>query len=359
MTPGMPAPRALALASVLAAVAAPAPAQPARISNATLRRVSMDGGLAPTLDGLVRGATGPAWVGWSVPASTDRDVCCYRGTGGPGGCRLEDGEGALAAEVPAAPGVSLDEAPVLVVLLRIESGAVRRVRPVSEGCPVDGGGTTLHWLADVRPSESVAVLAGLVPDGEAGKAEHAVAEGAMAAIAHHADPAADRALERLVAPGRPRPVREQAAFWLGNARPGALPRLLRLARSDADERFREHLAFVLTQVGDERATDGLIGMAKSDESPRVRGQALFWLGQKAGRRAVGAIEEVLDSDPDAEIRKSAVFALSQLPRDEGVPLLIRTARTHSRRAVREQAFFWLGQSEDPRALAFFEEVLTR
>jgi len=74
---------------------------------------------------------------------------------------------------------------------------------------------------------------------------------------------------------------------------------------------------------------------------------------------VGAIEEVLDSDPDAEIRKSAVFALSRLPRDEGVPLLIRTARTHSSRAVREQAFFWLGQSEDPRALAFFEEVLTR
>jgi len=27
--------------------------------------------------------------------------------------------------------------------------------------------------------------------------------------------------------------------------------------------------------------------------------------------------------------------------------------------VRREAIFWLGQSKDPRALAFFEEVLTR
>jgi hypothetical protein len=42
-----------------------------------------------------------------------------------------------------------------------------------------------------------------------------------------------------------------------------------------------------------------------------------------------------------------------------VPLLIRTARSHSNRAVRKQAFFWLGESRDPRALAFFEDILIR
>jgi hypothetical protein len=34
-------------------------------------------------------------------------------------------------------------------------------------------------------------------------------------------------------------------------------------------------------------------------------------------------------------------------------------RTNSNREVRKQAFFWLGQTYDPRALAFFEEVLGR
>ena len=60
------------------------------------------------------------------------------------------------------------------------------------------------------------------------------------------------------------------------------------------------------------------------------------------------------------MKKKAVFALSQLPKDEGVPLLIkRGARPTRSYEVRKQAMFWLGQSQDPRALAFFEDVLKR
>ncbi len=53
-----------------------------------------------------------------------------------------------------------------------------------------------------------------------------------------------------------------------------------------------------------------------------------------------------------------MFALSQLPKDDGVPKLIEVARNNRNPAVRKQAMFWLGQSNDPRALAFFEEVLS-
>ena len=69
------------------------------------------------------------------------------------------------------------------------------------------------------------------------------------------------------------------------------------------------------------------------------------------------ITAAIENDPDTEVKKKAVFALSQLPRDEGVPLLIQVARTHSNPAVKKQAMFWLGQSKDPRALKFFEEIL--
>ena len=51
--------------------------------------------------------------------------------------------------------------------------------------------------------------------------------------------------------------------------------------------------------------------------------------------------------------------LSQLPKDEGVPKLIEVAQTNPTREVRKQAMFWLGQSNDPRALAFFEKILAR
>jgi hypothetical protein len=90
----------------------------------------------------------------------------------------------------------------------------------------------------------------------------------------------------------------------------------------------------------------------------TRRSAVFWLSQAAG----AAVTPVLDSiagDPggEREIRKQAVFALSQRPALEAVPALIRIAKSNPDPEVRKSALFWLGQSEDPRALTLFEEIL--
>ena len=103
----------------------------------------------------------------------------------------------------------------------------------------------------------------------------------------------------------------------------------------------------------------LIALARDGATTTVRGSALFWLAQRAGQQAVGTITAAIENDPDTEVKKKAVFALSQLPKDQGVPLLIDQARSNKNPAVRKQAMFWLGQSKDPRALKFFEEILTR
>jgi hypothetical protein len=108
---------------------------------------------------------------------------------------------------------------------------------------------------------------------------------------------------------------------------------------------------------DAAALERLLAAARDGATTQVRGQALFWLAQRAGDKAVGAITEAIARDPETTVKTRAVFALSQLPRAEGVPLLIQVARTHSNPAVRKQAMFWLGQSKDPRALKFFEEIL--
>ena len=93
-------------------------------------------------------------------------------------------------------------------------------------------------------------------------------------------------------------------------------------------------------------------------SRETRRSAVFWLGQAAGEAATrGLTDLVEDSSVDVEVKESAVFALSQLRHDDGVPALIRIARTHTSARVRKQALFWLGQSDDPRALALFEEIL--
>ena len=103
----------------------------------------------------------------------------------------------------------------------------------------------------------------------------------------------------------------------------------------------------------------LIELARDYQIAKVRSDALFWLAQRAGQQATATIVEAIDRDPDTAVKKQAVFALSQLPKDEGVPKLIEVAKTNRNAAVRQQAMFWLGQSGDPRALKFFEDVLLK
>jgi HEAT repeat protein len=107
------------------------------------------------------------------------------------------------------------------------------------------------------------------------------------------------------------------------------------------------------------ATRSLVAVARDHQIPKMRSEALFWLGQRAGNEAVATISEAIDRDPETEVKRRAVFALSQLPKDEGVPKLIDVARNNKNAAVRKQAMFWLGQSNDPRALKFFEEILLK
>ena len=181
------------------------------------------------------------------------------------------------------------------VLTRIENGAITRLRTVTPDCEIDATGATLVWLAGVTPADSVAFLSSLVSRPDAARGDR-ITDPALAALA--------------------------------------------------------------MQAGDE-AGAALVRFAKDHAVARVRGQALFWLSQRAGAVALPTIANAIDADPETEVKKKAVFALSQLPKDEGVPKLIEIARGHRNQEVRRQAFFWLGQSKDPRAVAFFEEVLLR
>jgi len=247
------------------------------------------------------------------------------------------------------------------VLFRLEAKQVVRIRAASEDCTLDAGGLPFVWLTGVKPAESVALLAAYVRGPEFEKhGDHGVGKGALTAIALHADASADRAMNSFVAPEQPEGLRRQAAFWMGAARGKAgLLALQRMAKTDPSSEVRAHVTFALSVSHEAGAVDEMIRMAHDDSSSHVRGQALFWLAQKAGKKAVGTITGAIENDPDTEVKKKAVFALSQLPKDEGVPKLIEVAQTNRNPTVRKQAMFWLGQSNDPRALQFFEKILTQ
>jgi HEAT repeats len=337
---------------------------PSNLTNARLQTHSAASGLEAAFRPLAREA-GPAWIAYAVPVRGRHQMCCYRTmdairTTAPG-CYLES-EGAYTINVDADPR-QWEHAPDFLVLFRVEDGRVDSIRSLSRGCGIDTGGRPFHWITGVSSAESLALLESFVGSGAGTsrkKDKGGMDDPAIAAIAMHADPGADVVLERFVAPGQPIGVRKQAAFWMGNSRGRrGYETLRRLATEDTSPALREHVVFALSQSDVPEALDTMIAVGRGDADPHVRGQALFWLSQKAGRKAAAAITRAIEDDPETAVKKKAVFALSQFPKEEGVPLLLDLARKHANPAVRKQAMFWLGQSGDPRALAFFAEILGR
>jgi HEAT repeat protein len=148
--------------------------------------------------------------------------------------------------------------------------------------------------------------------------------------------------------------------WLtGVSTTASIDWLTRFTAGDAARRLQNQAVVAIALHADPPALDRLLAFARDGKDARLRGDALFWVAQRAGAKAMDAVTGAIDNDPDTEVKKKAVFALSQMPREEGVPRLIEVARTHRNREVRRQAMFWLGQSGDPRALKFFEDILRK
>jgi HEAT repeats len=336
-----------------------------QFQNAHLAKRAVQGTLADEVGHWASETQGARWLGYAVAeVKGDRTVCCSNWDHAGracGRCKLEDGNRGfnINSEGQENGTVHLEDSRQIAILFRAENGKVGKIRVLSTNCIVDAGGRDVLWLEGVQDSETVALLTGYVNAEKLARGyNESLGKSALTAIALHAS--AERALESFVEPSEPEWLRREAAFWLGEAR-GAegLRALEKMARNDPSANVREQVTFALSVSPEPGAVNEMIRMAHEDHSSQVRGQALFWLAQKAGKKAVEAIDGAIQDDPNTEVKKKAVFALSQLPRDEGVPKLIQVAQSNKNPEVRKQAMFWLGQSDDPRALKFFEQVLSQ
>lgn len=362
--------RLLALLGSILLLALIAYAQTPQFVDAKLETRAAEQNFSSQLTDVVRSQQQPAWIGYSVAAvSGDHQMCCgsYSDDAmqGCGMCRLESEYNRVSSQSnnssveDGSHTVKLEGPEQLIIMLRAENGKIGRVRVFSEDCRLDAGGLPVIWFTGVSGSQSVSALTPLVTAHDDTKEDH-VGQSALSAIALTGDSSAEQALQNFVAPNQPGSLREHAAFWLGAARGHeGYETLRKLAREDASDDLRAKVAFDLYVSHDPSATEEIIRLAREDRSAHVREQAIFWVAQKAGQKAAATINDAIENDPDTEVKKRAVFALSQLPREQGVPLLIQVAKTNANPAVRKQAIFWLGQSHDPRALAFFEDILAR
>jgi len=293
------------------------------------------------------------WVGFSVPAVPGAgDVCCFNDNFASRSCSLSDednGWGTTNAK-------DEREAGAIYVLLEAKNEKLGQVRLLAPLCQVNGGKRKVVWLGSVDPDASLALLGKLLDDPHSGEES---AERVLAAVAYHASPKADAILERrALAKSLDEEARKQAIFWAGNLRGKSGYRLIeRVLATERDGDIRQHCIFALTQCDTPEATERIKQIALDDRDSEVRAQALFWLAQTKAPGAGEWILARLDAEKDEHVREQAVFALSQLP--DGTDRLLEVLRSKRDPETVRRALFWLGQSDDPRALEEIEKILER
>jgi HEAT repeat protein len=239
-----------------------------------------------------------------------------------------------------------------VILFRVEGNAVNKLRSLSPDCEIDAGGLPVHWLTDVAPAQSIALLATFVSQRELDS------NGSLSAIAAHADPAADGVIDRYLAPNQPEWLRKRAASLEGSERGRhGVEALKNVIANDMSESVKQSALSGLARNKEPEALDLLIATARAGQNPRTRSQAISALNRKQGRAVLDVINAAIANDPDVQVRRRAVDALGSLPDGAGVPALIQLVKTSKDLDVRKQAMNRLQNSHDARAEAFFEEVL--
>jgi HEAT repeat protein len=302
-----------------------------------------------------RVAAADGWVAWDVPMVAGAgDPCCWSGhadrASGRIGCDLDGrNHGFSTSDEPKPPSTG-----TLTVYAHVVHARMDDVRALEASCPVRASGA-IRRVDGVAPAESIGFLAQWMDTPDA---KHD--DDALAAIAYHADSAATRLLAARAEPSHERKQREDALFWLGQARgvDGAAI-VERYATTDGDPKLREHAIFALSQSHAGDPYERIHAIAGSDPADHVRSQALFWMAQMGDKRAARDITAAITSDASSSVREQGVFALSQIEGGAGEEALIALLRGSYPRDVKKQALFWLGQSGSPRAMQYFDEALSR
>lgn len=99
-------------------------------------------------------------------------------------------------------------------------------------------------------------------------------------------------------------------------------------------------------------------LVQDDEaSLETRKQALFWLGQSDFPTA--GLVRMRESLKPFSLREHYTFVLSQRHEDAAIDGLIDVARHDPDPEIRKRAMFWLGQTKEPKAIKFLQDILTR
>jgi HEAT repeat protein len=212
----------------------------------------------------------------------------------------------------------------------------------------------VFWLSQVGTDRAVKALDSILRFSK----DPEIQDKAVFALSQHNLAGAQQALRAYAERGDvPETAREKAIFWLGQAGSPENAAFLRsLFGRLKNEELRKKVIFSLSQMGGPENGTWLLGVARdSSQAIEMRKQALFWAGQ-AGV-PITELTALYSRTGDQVMREQLVFVYSQRDEPAALEKLIEIAKRDPNPELRKRALFWLGQSEDSRAVQALQEVI--
>ena len=212
----------------------------------------------------------------------------------------------------------------------------------------------VFWLSQVGTERAIVALDSILRSSK----DPEIQDKAVFALSQHNSSKAQLALRSYAErPDIPDNIREKAIFWLGQNQTADNAAFLRSLYSKLkNDELRKKVLFSLSQMGGEENGRWLLGVARDgSEGLETRKQALFWAGQ-AGV-SIGELARLYGSVSDPEMRRQLIFVYSQRDEPEALDKLIEIAKRDPSPELRKRALFWLGQSEDSRAVHALQDII--
>jgi TolA-binding protein/HEAT repeat protein len=216
----------------------------------------------------------------------------------------------------------------------------------------------VFWLSQVPGDETVAALDSILRDP---RTPPEIQEKAIFALSQHRSARAGAVL-RDFATRRDVSIdlREKAIFWIGQSRSPENAQFLKdLYTKVENDDLKDKIIFSLSQMGGADNYRWLMDIALNPkEDIEIRKKALFWAGQ--GHNVdVGDLVKLYDSMSDREMKDQLIFVYSQRREDAALDKLFQIGKTDPDRELRKKAIFWIGQSRDPRAAKYLQDLINQ
>ena len=216
----------------------------------------------------------------------------------------------------------------------------------------------IFWLGQVHSDRAIALLEDVLKNST----DKEIKDKAIFALSQQPSPRAAKTLRDFAENEREdMELREQTIFWLGQKHSEEnatyLKGLYTRVKTDA---LKDKIIFSLSQQRGFGNGEWIMNIALDPkESIEMRKQALFWAGQNGGATTESFVA-LYDKMTDPEIKEQLIFVFSQRGRDpKAIDKLMAIAKNDKDKELRGKAVFWLGQSRDPRAIKYLEELISK